>query len=106
MSQRFMIDWSELHGIDFVDLQRAAIFEDGQNDGESDGGFRSRYDHDEEGIDVAVDPLELVGKRHKTEIHGVQHELDGHEDSDDTLPVDKAGDAGAKEDGAENQIPG
>ena len=71
-----------------------------------DGGFGGRHDHDEERVDVTIDALKLIRKRHKAEVDGVQHKLDGHKDSDDALAVDKAGDASAKQDGTQNQVPG
>jgi hypothetical protein len=48
----------EFHGIDFIDLQRSPIFEDRQNDRETDRSFRRRNYHHEERIDVAVNPAQ------------------------------------------------
>ena len=47
--------------------------------------------------------FELVGERYKAEIHSVQHQLNGHEHSDDIAPVQEARDAEAEQDRAQDQ---
>ena len=48
----------------------------------------------------------LMGEGDEGEVHGVEHELDGHEDRDEIALDEEADDAEAEEDGAKEQIPG
>src|SRR5689334_12431227 len=49
--------------------------------------------------------MQLAGERHKDQIHGVQHELDRHEDDDDVAADQHADRADAEQHGPEDQIP-
>src|SRR6185312_1268048 len=92
MSQRF-IGWSELqlHGIDLVDLQRFPVFEYREDDRQANSGFGGSHDHNEERVDLAVDLPQLVRERDEAQIHGIQHQLYGHEHGDDVLAVNESG---------------
>ena len=48
----------------------------------------------------------LIGKGDKGKIDGIEHELNGHEDSDEIALDEKADDAEREKRGAEKQIPG
>ncbi len=50
--------------------------------------------------------MPLVREGHKGKIHGVEHQLDRHEDRDEVALDQKADDAEAEQDGAQKQIPG
>src|SRR5580658_10352282 len=103
ISQRFML--SVLHRIYVVDHQRRAVLEDRENNRQSHRGFGGGHHHDEEAEDVTIHLLELVRERDKAQIHGIQHQLDGHEHGDDVAPENEAGDTQRKENGAQNQVP-
>src|SRR4051812_35291970 len=55
--------------IHFVDLQRIAILENCQDDAQSDRGFSSGYNHDEEREDVSIHLPELIRERDETQVH-------------------------------------
>src|SRR5579862_6617082 len=65
MSQRFIMmggresESLEFHRIDFVDFERSAVFENGENDRQADGGFGGGHNHYEEAEDMAVDPMQF-----------------------------------------------
>src|SRR5579884_1799525 len=102
ISQRYMLVF---HGTDFVDLQRFTVLEDSKNDGQADGGFRRGDHHDEEGKDLPIHLFEMPREGDKAQVHGVEHQLDGHEDGDDVAAEEEAGNAEAEENGAEDEIP-
>ena len=91
---------------DLVDFECLAIFEDRQDDGQAHGGFGRGDHHHEETENVPVDLFELVGKRDEAEIHGVEHQLDGHEHSNDVAAEQESGDAEREQNRAQDQIPG
>src|SRR5437588_3626001 len=90
------------HGAHFIHIQRVAILENGQNDGQSDGRFGRGYYHYEKGEQVAIDLLELVREGDETEIDGVQHQLDRHEDGDDAAAEEESGHTEREEDCAQD----
>ncbi len=75
---------------------------DGDHDRQPDRRFRGRHGHHEEDDDLAV-PSQLLGERHEREIHGVEHELDAHEDHDRVPPQQHARDAEAEQDRRDRQ---
>jgi hypothetical protein len=89
----------------FIDVQSRAILEHGQNDSQTDSGFRGGNYHHEERIDMSVHLLELVGESDKTQVHRVKHQLDGHEDRNDILPEQKPGYAEREQNRGKDQVP-
>src|SRR3954453_18398154 len=106
MSQRCMTGSLELHGIDFINLESATVFEDGENDCEADGGFRGSNHHYKERVDVTVDSAQMVGKRYKAQIHRVEHQLNGHEDRNDAFSVQESSHTQREQHCTQQQIPG
>jgi predicted RNA-binding Zn ribbon-like protein len=82
----------------FVNMQSGTVLEDGQDDAETDSRFRSGYDHHEERVDVAIHLFELVRECYEAKVHGVQHQLDRHEDRDDVLAEQESGDTEREQD--------
>ena len=95
-----------LQEVDLVDVEGLACAEKGNDDGEADGGFGSRYNHDEEDKDLAGYLMPHVRERDEGEVHGVQHELDRHEDRDNVALDEEGGDANAKQDRGEDEVVG
>src|SRR5271154_5005021 len=62
---------------DFVDFEGLAIFENRENDRQSDRGFRGGDHHHKEAENMPVHMFELVGKSDEAQIDGVQHQLNG-----------------------------
>src|SRR5947208_13487854 len=105
MSQSVMSE-SELQRIDFIDLKRSAIFKDRENNGKPNGCFRRRNYHHEERVDVTINAAEMVRECHKAEVHGIQHEFNGHKHRNHAFAIDETSHAQRKKDRAQNQIPG
>src|SRR3982751_7033759 len=55
---------------------------------------------------MSINTAQMVRKRNKAEVYGVQHEFDGHEHCNHAFAVNETGHAQRKKDGAQNQIPG
>jgi hypothetical protein len=96
---------SVLQRVHLVNVQRVAVLENRKDDRQSDSGFRGCYNHDEKREDMPIYLLELIGKRNKAQVNGIQHQFDGHEHRDDVAAEEKAGDSKDKQDRAQNQIP-
>ncbi len=75
-----------LQEIDFVDVEGFPFTINGQNNGQSNRRLGRRYRHDKKYDQLPVQGLILPGKRNKCKIHGIQHQLDAHEDHDGTAP--------------------
>jgi len=54
---------------------------------------------------VTIDLPEAVGERDETQVHGVEHQLDGHEHRNQVAPEEEAGHAQAEQHGAQHQVP-
>src|SRR6185312_9004561 len=84
----------------------------GNDDGQSHGGFRGSNHHDKEDKHLAAQSqleaalVPVIGEGNKGQVHGVEHQLDRHKNSDDIALEQKAEHAQTEKDGAENQIPG
>src|SRR5581483_5721237 len=50
--------------------------------------------------------IPIVGKGYKAQVHGIQHQLNRHEDGDDVALKQKAEHAERKQNRAEDEIPG
>src|SRR5690606_35631372 len=80
---------SALHHVDVFDGDRTAIAEVDDQDRETDrrlGRGNGQYEH---GEDLADEILQRPGERHEVDVHGEQHQLDGHQDDDHILPVEE-----------------
>jgi hypothetical protein len=79
------------------------VAKDGDEDRESDRGFRGR-DNDREKDDdlarVAADFLSIAGER---EVRAVQHQLDRKKDRDGVAPQKRAGEPERKERGRDDE---
>src|ERR1700722_16445361 len=91
-SVRLCVDhiFSVFHRTDVVDIQCLPILEYRQDNRQAYGRFRRRYYHDEEGEQVAVHLLVLIGKCDEAQVHGVHDQLNRHEHSDDAAPEHEA----------------
>jgi hypothetical protein len=93
-----------LQKIDLVDIEGLANTEERDDDSEADCSFRSCDDHHEEHENLTRNLMPHMCKRHKREIDGVQHELNGHENGDDVAFDEKSSDANAEQYGSEDQV--
>jgi hypothetical protein len=91
--------WLVLHQIDLVNVESLARTEERNNDGETDSGFRCGYDHHEENENLSGHLVPHVAEGDEGKVHGVEHELNRHEDGDH-IALDKKG---AGTDGKENR---
>src|SRR5262249_16049354 len=88
------------------------------NDRQPHGGFGRRNHHDKEHEDVAAEGndvraacqpgrmrVPVVREGHKTQVHGVQHQLNRHKDGDDVALEQKAEHAQREENRAQDEVP-
>jgi len=87
-----------------VDEDGFAIAEEGDDNAEADGGFRSGVGDDEEGEDLSGNVAEVAREGNEIDAYGVEDQLDGHEDDDDIPARDDADGADHKEREAQEQI--
>src|SRR6516165_754159 len=78
---------STLHQRHVLDLDRAAIAEINDQNGEADGGFSRCHGEHEHGEDLPDHVVQRAGKRHEIEVGCQQDQLDRHQDDDDVLPI-------------------
>jgi len=71
---------------------------------EAYGGFRCRYYDYEKNENLSVKAIPRLAEGDEGQVNGVEHQLDGHEDSDDVAAEDEGHDAEAEQDGAEGQV--
>src|SRR2546421_199422 len=102
----------QLQRVELVDIDRGAAAEDGDDDGEADRGLRGGSGDDEEHRRMAgeeaphrrVGHQREAGERQEGEIHGVEHQLDAHEDDDRVAPQHDAGGAEREEHRRKHEI--
>src|SRR5581483_6078238 len=93
----------ELEQVHALDVQRLAVVSDHDDDGQAHGRFGGRHHDDEENENHAVKLVVRAGKGHEREIHGVEHQLNGHEDGDDVALKHHTHHAEAEQNGAQHQ---
>src|SRR5688500_15506846 len=64
---------------EIVGSAAGAAAQDRHDDAEADHDFGGRHDEHEEHRGLSVHVVELAGQRHEREVHGVEHQLDAHE---------------------------
>src|SRR5262249_22617771 len=90
---------SALHHADVLDLDRAAVAEIDDEDGEADRRLGRRNGQHEHRKDLAGQVVEDDREGDEIDVDGEQHQLDRHHDDDDVLAVEKdAKDPGGEED--------
>jgi hypothetical protein len=89
-----------------IHVERFAIAEDSDDNAKSNRRFRRRYGHHYENKKLTGDILKVTGESNKREIHGVEHQLNAHEQRDHVALDDYAGRANRKKNGGESEIPG
>src|SRR5690606_17269286 len=95
---------SALQRIDFADIDRAACAEQGHQDRQTNGGLGGGYGQDEEHEQLSGRITQFTRKPDEIDVHREQHQLDGHQQDDDVLPVEEdAGQADAEQHRAQRQ---
>src|SRR5512135_2868006 len=94
----------QLQQVHAIGIQSFACTEYRNDDGQSNGGFRGGDHHDKEDEDLTAQGVPVRGERHEAQVHGVEHQLDRHEDRDDVALDEKAEYAAGEEDRAEREI--
>src|SRR5271157_934951 len=74
------------------------------NNAEAHSRFRGRNNDHKKHKDLAVGLAQGLAEGDKSQIDGVEHELNGHEEGDNVALEHEGHDAQSKEDGAENQV--
>ena len=85
-------------------VQRAALTEERDCEGESDRGLARGDRDDEHGEDLPGQVREPAGERDQVQVDGVQHELDRHEDREEVAPHEHAEEADREEEERDNQV--
>src|SRR4051812_608570 len=86
-----------------VRIERLAMPEQRDHDGQADGGFGRRHRHHEKDDDLPFDGAERAPERHEREVHRVQHDLDRQQDRNQVAADEHAGGADREEDRRQNQ---
>src|ERR1019366_896162 len=71
--------------IHFVHVHRLLVAEEGDDDAEADCGFGGRIGDDEDGEHLPVHPPQ-PRERHQVQVHGIQDQLNRHQDDDHVAP--------------------
>src|SRR5581483_3254574 len=93
-----------LHEVDLVKVDADPVAVDEQDDRQADADLGGRDGDDEQGEDLAGGVAQAGGEGHQVDVHGVEHQLDAHEDQDAVAPGQHAVDAGAEEEGRQEQV--
>src|SRR5438270_7777025 len=95
------------HHPDVLDLDRAAIAEIDDQDGEADRRLGRRHGQDEHREDLADQVVEHDREGDEVDVDREQHQFDRHHDDDDVLAVEKdAEDPGGEQDRGDRQVMG
>src|SRR3954447_21711437 len=89
--------------VDLVEIGTVQVAVDQQHDGEPDADLGGGDRDDEEGEDLTGDLVQVRRERDQVEVHGVEHQLDAHEDEHAVAPGEHAVDADAEQRGGEDQ---
>src|SRR5579862_1695715 len=93
------------HHVDVLDLDRAAIAEVDDQDGEADRRFRRRHRQDEHRKDLPRQIVQHDREGDEIDVDREQHQFDRHHDDDDVLAVEKnAEHAGREQDRRNRQV--
>ena len=76
-------------GIELIDVNGGTVSKEQNQNGQTDGRLCCSHRQDKEHKDLALDIVQIMRERNKIHIHRQQHELNGHEDDDDVLAVEK-----------------
>src|SRR5437867_11467513 len=87
------------HQVDVVHVGALPLAEDGDDDAESHGGLGSRHGHHEEDEDVSGHGAQLIGIGGESQVDGVEHQLDAHQDHDGVATHEHADRADGEEHG-------
>ena len=88
-------------------MDRAHVAEHDNQDREADRGFSRSNRENEENENLAGDVAEKMRERDEVHIHREQHELDGHQQHDQVLPVEEDPDhADREQDRAQDEVMG
>src|SRR4051812_29957729 len=74
-----------------IGVQRLAMAEEADHDGQTDGGFGRGDGHDEKHDDLSVGRAKRAAERDEGQVDGVEHDLDRQEDRDQIAPHEHAG---------------
>src|SRR5665647_1069927 len=77
---------SPLEDIEIVDVNGAAVAEDGHDQSQSHRHFRRGHGQDKEHEHLAVHGLEVIGKADEGQVDGVEHHFDAHIDDQGVAP--------------------
>src|SRR5258708_22291114 len=94
-----------MHQVRFIYVDGLPVMEQRDEDSQPHGSLGGGDGHHEKDEDESVELVELPGVGDEGQIHGVYHQLDGHEDGDSVPAGQHAADAEREEDGAEDQEP-
>src|SRR6266498_347297 len=78
------------HERQLIHREAAAEPEYGHDDGEADGDLGGRHAQDEEDEHLPVDRAVALAEGHESQIGGVEHDLNGHEDDERIAPDEHA----------------
>src|SRR5213593_1231402 len=93
------------HQIGLIDVDRFPVMEQGDKNGQPDRSLRCGDGHHEKHKDEPMQLVELPCIGEKSEVDGIDHQLDGHEDRDPVLARQHTADADSEQDRAQDQKP-
>src|SRR5437016_10791242 len=76
----------------------------GNDDRKTDYGLGGGHRHDKEHDDLPLHRTQVARERNEGQIHGVEHQLDGHQDHDQIPPHQDPDHADGENHRAENQV--
>src|SRR3954447_11104802 len=97
---------SVLQQVRVVHGRAPASSEDGHDDGEADDDLGGSDGHHEERHDLAVEAAVDAREGDQRQVHGVQHQLDAHEDDDGVAPHEHTDGTDREQRGGEHQVVG
>src|SRR4029453_18807994 len=87
-----------------VGIQRFAMAEQADHDGQANRGFGGGNGHHEEHDDLAVRRAERAPEGDEAQVHGVQHDLDREQDGDEIPPNEHAGRTDRKQNRGQHEV--
>src|SRR6478752_210464 len=85
-------------------VEGLAMPEQADHERQADRGFSRGNGHDEEGDDLPVDGALLAAKRDEGQVHGIQHDLDRHQQRDQVAAQEHARRADGKQQARQHQV--
>lgn len=96
---------STLEGVEIFRIDAGLVAEQKHQDRQTDGRLGRCHCQDEEHEHLSVHVTQIAGEGHEVHVDGQEHQLDGHQQHDQVLAVQKNANDGEREQhGAQRQV--